>query len=364
MVRLKLNYFVFYHQKHVDFDEGNTSASDGNFSFLMCKIVVVYFFVFVFSFKINKPFMKKTILPLLLLLGFLSAANAQSLKKIVRLETNTSRYKKEVEIPDTIVYNFKNNKLVSSLKTGGSLTNYTYNDKGLLSRISKTETKYPEGDESNVDFEYNNDGFLVRTYYYSAKNGVKSDRASSTDMKFEYQIKNDNEFTITGKAICTNTSKVDCIQELYVMKNNVLTKTKTVVNIKTVSVYNFKDGNLISANINKNTRENHTLLYTYDDAKSLNEEIFKSLFGEKYFYALLCYSPEITVNNAPQFTKNMMKSSVMEKQIKAQVGILTDNLTTEYNSNKKPVKSINKVSVNEGPEVSPRMLLEETYFYE
>ena len=52
--------------------------------------------------------MKKTILLLLLFFGVLSSSNAQVLKKIIELETNTSRYKRDVEIPDTIVYNFKN----------------------------------------------------------------------------------------------------------------------------------------------------------------------------------------------------------------------------------------------------------------
>lgn len=308
--------------------------------------------------------MKKTILLFLLLFGFLSSADAQSLKKIIQLETNTSRYKRDVEIPDTIVYNFKNNKLLSSLKTGGTLTKYTYNDKGLVSKISKTQTINSDGSESNVDFEYNSDGFLVRTFYYHAKNGVKNDGNNTTDMKYEYQIKNENEFTIIGNSDCSNTSKAGCIQKLYVMKNNVLTATKTVVNIKTISVYNFKDANLISANINKNTRENHTLLYTYDNAQSLNEIIFKNLFGEKYFYNLMCYSPEITVNNTPQLSKNMMKSSALHKEIKAQIGIITDNVTIDYNLNGYPVKSINNQIVTAGSDVSPRFLVEETYFYE
>lgn len=308
--------------------------------------------------------MKKTILLFLLLFGFLSSADAQSLKKIIQLETNTSRYKRDVEIPDTIVYNFKNNKLLSSLKTGGTLTKYTYNDKGLVSKISKTQTINSDGSESNVDFEYNSDGFLVRTFYYHAKNGVKNDGNNTTDMKYEYQIKNENEFTIIGNSDCSNTSKAGCIQKLYVMKNNVLTATKTVVNIKTISVYNFKDANLISANINKNTRENHTLLYTYDNAQSLNEIIFKNLFGEKYFYNLMCYSPEITVNNTPQLSKNMMKSSALQKEIKAQIGIITDNVTIDYNLNGYPVKSVNNQIVTAGSDVSPRFLVEETYFYE
>lgn len=308
--------------------------------------------------------MKKPILLFLLLFGFLSSADAQSLKKIIQLETNTSRYKRDVEIPDTIVYNFKNNKLLSSLKTGGTLTKYTYNDKGLVSKISKTQTINSDGSESNVDFEYNSDGFLVRTFYYHAKNGVKNDGNNTTDMKYEYQIKNENEFTIIGNSDCSNTSKAGCIQKLYVMKNNVLTATKTVVNIKTISVYNFKDANLISANINKNTRENHTLLYTYDNAQSLNEIIFKNLFGEKYFYNLMCYSPEITVNNTPQLSKNMMKSSALQKEIKAQIGIITDNVTIDYNLNGYPVKSVNNQIVTAGSDVSPRFLVEETYFYE
>lgn len=308
--------------------------------------------------------MKKIILLFLLLFGFLSSADAQSLKKIIQLETNTSRYKRDVEIPDTIVYNFKNNKLLSSLKTGGTLTKYTYNDKGLVSKISKTQTINSDGSESNVDFEYNSDGFLVRTFYYHAKNGVKNDGNNTTDMKYEYQIKNENEFTIIGNSDCSNTSKAGCIQKLYVMKNNVLTATKTVVNIKTISVYNFKDANLISANINKNTRENHTLLYTYDNAQSLNEIIFKNLFGEKYFYNLMCYSPEITVNNTPQLSKNMMKSSALQKEIKAQIGIITDNVTIDYNLNGYPVKSVNNQIVTAGSDVSPRFLVEETYFYE
>lgn len=308
--------------------------------------------------------MKKTILLFLILFGFLSSADAQSLKKIIQLETNTSRYKRDVEIPDTIVYNFKNNKLLSSLKTGGTLTKYTYNDKGLVSKISKTQTINSDGSESNVDFEYNSDGFLVRTFYYHAKNGVKNDGNNTTEMKYEYQIKNENEFTIIGNSDCSNTSKAGCIQKLYVMKNNVLTATKTVVNIKTISVYNFKDANLISANINKNTRENHTLLYTYDNAQSLNEIIFKNLFGEKYFYNLMCYSPEITVNNTPQLSKNMMKSSGLQKEIKAQIGIITDNVTIDYNLNGYPVKSVNNQIVTAGSDVSPRFLVEETYFYE
>lgn len=308
--------------------------------------------------------MKKIILLFLLLFGFLSSADAQSLKKIIQLETNTSRYKRDVEIPDTIVYNFKNNKLLSSLKTGGTLTKYTYNDKGLVSKISKTQTINSDGSESNVDFEYNSDGFLVRTFYYHAKNGVKNDGNNTTDMKYEYQIKNENEFTIIGNSDCSNTSKAGCLQKLYVMKNNVLTATKTVVNIKTISVYNFKDANLVSANINKNTRENHTLLYTYDNAQSLNEIIFKNLFGEKYFYNLMCYSPEITVNNTPQLSKNMMKSSALQKEIKAQIGIITDNVTIDYNLNGYPVKSVNNQIVTAGSDVSPRFLVEETYFYE
>lgn len=296
----------------------------------------------------------------MLFLGFLPNANAQTLKKIIQLETNTSHYKKDVEIPDTIVFNFKNNKLLSSLKTEGSLKQYTYNDKGLLSRISESQTKYPDSGESVVDFEYNNDGFLIETSYYKAKNGIKSVGSNTSGMKFEYQIRNDNEFTIIGNGTGTNSP----IQKLYVMKNNILTVTMNVVKIKTISVYNFKDGNLVSANINKNTRENHTLLYTYDDTQTLSETIFKNLFGEKYLYALLCYPPEITVNHSPQFSKNIMKSSALEKQIKAEVGINTDNVKIDYNSNNFPVKSVNTQMVTAGSDVSPRSLIEQTYFYE
>jgi hypothetical protein len=308
--------------------------------------------------------MKKKFLLLLLLFGFLPYSNAQALKKIVQLQTNTSKYKRDVEIPDTIVYNFKNNKLLSSLKSNGAVSKYNYNDKGLVSQISKSNTNYPDSDASIIDFEYNNDGFLVRTYYYHAKNGVKNKGVNTSDERFEYLIKNDNEFTITGKATCTNTSKVDCIEDKYVMKDNVLTATRTVVSNKTVSVYKFKDGNLTSANINKNTRENHTLLYTYDNSQSLNEKIFKNLFGDKYFYALICYTPELEVNSTPKFSKNTMKSSNLEKEIKAQIGIITDNVTIEYNSNKMPVKSVNNQIVTAGSEISPRSLVEETYFYE
>lgn len=304
--------------------------------------------------------MKKTILLLLLFLGFLSSSNAQTLKKIIQLETNTSRYKSDVEIPDTIVYNFKNNKLISSLKTGGSLKKYTYNDKGLLSKISESQTKYPDSDESIVDFEYDSNGFLIGTSYYQAKNGIKTDRDNTSGMKFEYQIKNDNEFEIIGTGTGTNSR----IQKLYAMKNNALTVTTNVVKIKTISVYNFKDGNVVSANINKNTRENHTLLYTYDATQTLNETIFKNLFGEKYFYALVCYHPEITLNNSPQFSKNIMKSSALEKQIKAEIGINTDNVKIDYNSNNFPAKSVNTQMVTAGSDVSPRSLIEQTYFYE
>lgn len=310
-------------------------------------------------FEINIKYEKNNF-ALLLFFGFLSNSNAQVLKKIIELETNTSRYKSDVEIPDTIVYNFKSNKLLSSLKTGGSLKKYAYNDKGLLSKISESQTKYPDSGESIEEFEYDSNGFLVGTSYYRAKNGVKTDGASTSGMKFEYQIKNDNEFTITGNGTGTNS----IIQKLYVMKNNVLTVTMNVGKIKTISVYNFKDGNVISANINKNTRENHTLLYTYDATQTLNETIFKNLFGEKYFYALLCSPPEITLNNSPQFSKNIMKSSALEKQIKVEIGIITDNVKIDYNSNNFPVKSVNTAMVTAGSDVSPRFLIEQTYFYE
>ena len=206
---------------------------------------------------------------------------------------------------------------------------YSYNDKGLLSKISETQTKYPNSNESIRDFEYDSNGFLIETFYYQAKNGIKTDGSNTSGMKFEYQIKNDNEFAIIGTGTGTNSR----IQKLYIMKNNALTITTNVVKIKTVSVYNFKDGNVVSANINKNTRENHTLLYTYDTTQTLNQTIFKNLFGEKYFYALLCSPPEITLNNSPQLSKNIMKSSALEKQIKVEIGIITDNVKIDYNSN-------------------------------
>lgn len=304
--------------------------------------------------------MKKTILLLLLFFGVLSSSNAQVLKKIIELETNTSRYKRDVEIPDTIVYNFKNNKLLSSLNTAGSLKKYSYNDKGLLSKISETQTKYPNSNESIRDFEYDSNGFLIETFYYQAKNGIKTDGSNTSGMKFEYQIKNDNEFAIIGTGTGTNSR----IQKLYIMKNNALTITTNVVKIKTVSVYNFKDGNIVSANINKNTRENHTLLYTYDTTQTLNQTIFKNLFGEKYFYALLCSPPEITLNNSPQLSKNIMKSSALEKQIKVEIGIITDNVKIDYNSNNFPLKSVNTSMVTAGSDMSPRFLIEQTYFYE
>jgi len=315
-----------------------------------------------FRAKINPNNMKKNILLILLVFAFASSSNAQNLKKIVCAETNTSRYKSDNEVPDITEYNFANNKIITVTESSGYVSKYSYNDKGLLSRITRTYTKNPDAEDSITDFEYNNDGYLIKTYRYNAKNGVKNDKVNTTETKYEYQIKNDKEFTILGKSICTNTRKADCEEEIFIMKNNVLTENRNFMDIKTVSVYNFKDGNLVSYNKNKNNRENHTLIYDYDNTPSVNETIYKGLFGDKYFYALICY--KMSINSTPAFSKNMIKSSNLEKAIKAQIGIITDSVETEYNSNNKPIKSTNNQSVHEGAETNPRSLIVETYFYE
>jgi hypothetical protein len=306
--------------------------------------------------------MKKRTLLILLFFGFLTFSNAQSLKKIVHSETNTSRYKSDNEVAVITEFNFENNKLISIVGSDGYVTKYSYNDKGLVSRSAKNYTLSVDSEDSVVDFEYNSDGYLIKTYYYRGKDGVKNNGSNTTDNRYEYLMKNDKEFTILGKGTCTNTPKTDCMDEKFIMKDNVLTENRNFMGIKTVSVYNFKDGNLASYNQNKNTRENHTLIYAYDNAPSLNETIYKALFGDKYFYALICYKNELTIT--PRFSKNMMTSSKLEKTIKAQIGIISDSVTTEYNSNNMPVKSTNNQSVHEGEEISPRFLIVETFFYE
>lgn len=305
--------------------------------------------------------MKKTILLLAILFGFLATTNAQGLKKIIKVETNTSKYRNDNEVPETTEYNFKNSKLLSVTDSNYS-TKYIYNDKGLVFQIVKTYTKSADSDDSVQEYEYNSEGYLIKSVYYRAKNGVKNNNASET--KYEYNFKNENEYTITGKNACGNGSKTTCIEVNYAMKNNVLTATQIVGSIKTVSVFTFKDGNIITANINKNTRENHTVAFTYDNSPNLNEAIYKNLFGDKYFCNFMCYSNVLQTENAPKLSKNILKSSTMEKPSKSMVGFITDDVAIEYNANKLPVKTTNNQIVNEGTEKSPRFRIEETYFYE
>jgi hypothetical protein len=306
--------------------------------------------------------MKKTILLLAILFGFLTTSNAQGLEKIIRVETNTSKYRNDNEVPETREYNFKNSKLLS-VTDSNYITKYIYNDKGLVFQIVKTYTKNADSDDSVQEYEYNSEGYLIKSIYYSAKNGIKNDRGD-TETNYEYNFKNENEYTITGKNVCGNGSKTTCIEENYSMKNNILTATKIVGSIKTVSVFTFKDGNIIAANINKNTRENHTVAFTYDNSPNLNEAIYKNLFGDKYFYNVICYNRVLQTENAPKLSKNILKSSTMEKPSKSMVGFITDDVTIEYNANKLPAKTINNQIVNEGTEKSPRFRIEETYFYE
>ncbi|MDR3058204.1 MAG: hypothetical protein LBU84_08700 [Prevotella sp.] len=308
--------------------------------------------------------MKKTVLFLFLFFSFLFYANSQNIKKIIQIETDISEYSNKSTSPDTITYNFENGKLLSKIKSNGSVSKYIYNDNGLLSRISTSNTKYPEGDDVIEDFEYDKNGFLVRNYRYHAKNGILNDKVNTTDIRYEHNLKNDNEFIIIGKGTCTNTSKANCIDLKFEMKNNILTETRIVYSQKTVSVYTFKDRNLYSVNKNKNTNENHTLVYTYDNSKSVNSIIFENLFGKKYRQILLYYSPDIHVNNQPKISENNLKSSIIEKQTKRPLGIITDNVIIKYNSDNMPTKAVNNQIVYTGSEKSPRALIEETYFYE
>lgn len=183
----------------------------------------------------------------------------------------------------TTYYKFENGKLASKEEQGKKPVYYTYNQNGLLEKVSNT---YNDGDMFDDFYTYNKDGYIIEILNTGKKVGETEFKPLSKKTIL-YEIKDANNFKFNDSWRYVHNNKY-VNERIYEMKDNVLKLSKNTSEYK----YKMENGNVVSLAQLKPSREKHSVDYKFDSKPSINKMMCESMYGDKYFInSLISLSP-------------------------------------------------------------------------
>lgn len=218
--------------------------------------------------------MKKKLLFLIL---FSTVCFSQETKPQIESVTVIENY----NFVETIeIYKFINGKPISKEENGKKPIYYTYNQNGLLAKVSET---YNNGEIQDTYYNYNTEGYIIEII----KTGKKVDEKDFIPWNKEtiiYNIKNATSFTVDVLSVSSENYKYKVFFE---MNGNIL--KKTIHN--TAETFRIKNNNFVYLEQTKPSKSKHSVEFIFDDKESPYRIISNEMYGDKYFINTLVELP-------------------------------------------------------------------------
>jgi hypothetical protein len=177
-------------------------------------------------------------------------------------------------------YKFNNGKPISKEEEGKKPIYYTYNQNGLLAKVSQT---YNNNEIQDTYYNYNTEGYIIEII----KTGKKVDQKDFIPWNKEtiiYNIKNATSFTVDAVSVSSNNY---ITRVFFEMNGNIL--KKTIHN--TVETFRIENNNFVDLEQTKPSKSKHSVEFIFDDKESPYRIISNEMYGDKYFINTLVELP-------------------------------------------------------------------------
>nr|WP_309756179.1 hypothetical protein [Flavobacterium sp.] len=223
-------------------------------------------------------------------------------------------------------YKFNNGKPISKEEEGKKPIYYTYNQNGLLAKVSQT---YNNNEIQDTYYNYNTEGYIIEII----KTGKKVDQKDFIPWNKEtiiYNIKNATSFTVDAVSVSSNNY---ITRVFFEMNGNIL--KKTIHN--TVETFRIENNNFVYLEQTKPSKSKHSVEFIFDDKESPYRIISNEMYGDKYFINTLVELPLlcsftlafVSQNNCLENKNNKVSKYSEVAESKSRITYNQENLPVE-----------------------------------